>query len=104
MKARLIWLSLICCAFLCSLSLMAADASQDEPVTPAYTQSMVIPAQALALPSGDVFVKFAKSPVVSMPRFTMFFGERLANDTVPVLFRPYHRTAYFAFHYSDEAG
>lgn len=104
MKARLVWLSLLCCAFLFSLSLMVADASSRETTEAGYSQSMALPAQTIAITLCEPQPRFAKSPLLPLPLRFANSEESLAADIVPQQFLSYHKIAYYAFHYSDEAG
>lgn len=104
MKARLAWLSLLCCAFLFSLSLMVADAASRETTEAGYSQSMALPSQTIAITLCEPQPRFAKSPLMPLPWRLVKAEESMASDIVPQQFLSYHKIAYYAFHYSDEAG
>ena len=104
MKARLVWLSLLCCAFLFSLSLMVADAASREATEVGYSQSMALPPQTMAITIAEPQSRFAKSPILPLSWRLAKAEESLAVDIFPQQFLSYHKIAYYAFHYSDEAG
>lgn len=103
MKIRLFWLFVLTCGLLLAMSLLVAgETSLHAPCVALHVAKT--PALAAPLPPCE---KVARMPLVQrhapekyvLPQMPGATPERVA---MPIM--PYHRAAYFAFHYSDEAG
>ncbi|NLD34373.1 MAG: hypothetical protein GX653_05630 [Clostridiales bacterium] len=105
MKARLLWLLLLVCAFLLAMGLMVAAEGQEVADLPAYLASAALPGPVMCLPTaakaetalpGDILPQ-AQGECPPQPRAEHRPVERPAAI-------PYRVAAYHAFHLSDEAG
>ena len=104
MKTRLVWLGLLCCAFLFAMSLMVADAAPVEVIEEDYIQSMALPAPSMALADYEPEPKFPSNKTVPLHGYLADEASAMAQEIAPEQFLSYHVLAYYAFHYSDEAG
>ena len=104
MKTRLVWLGLLCCAFLFSMSLMVSDAAAKADSQPSYTQSMAMPSQTMAVDKTQPQVKPSNNQSDPLEGHTPEQSRAIGDMAVPIQFLSYYRLAFYAFHYSDEAG
>ncbi len=109
MKTRLLWLGLLCLAFLFALGLLVVSA-QALPPPPPRTQYLLpaLPASESAGQDGDSAVYrplcLSLGVYLQVPRPT--FRRLLESDAngTPVTGSSYADAAFAAFHFSDEAG
>ena len=107
MKARLLGLLFLCCGLLFALSLMVVDESSasippPEPLKP-YIQAMALPVSAPAMADRqDAVMVLPRDPEIE-PRELRARGLSGAGSA-PDQTLPYYEQAYYAFHFSDEAG
>lgn len=104
MKTRLVWLGLLCCAFLFSMSLMVSDAVAKADTQPSYTQSMAVPAQTMTVDKTQPQVRPSNNQSDSLQGHTPEQSCAIGDTVVPIQYLSYFRLAFYAFHYSDEAG
>ena len=104
MKTRLVWLGLLCCAFLFSMSLMVSDAAVKADYESGYKQSMAMPAQTMAISDTAPQIKHSNSESSLLRGQVPEQSTALDDQAVPEQFFSYYLLAYYAFHYSDEAG
>ncbi len=104
MKARLLGLLFLCCGLLFALSLMAVeDAAPAAEPSVTYIQSMVLPPTRPSSPDGEAGVKALPSGWKQAA--SALQGSPLpGGNTQPEQNSPYYEQAYYAFHFSDEAG
>jgi len=104
MKARLLGLLFLCCGLLFALSLMAVeDAAPAAEPSVRYIQSMALPQAQPSSPDGEAGVKALPSgwkPAV----FALGSSPLPGGYAAPEQYSPYYEQAYYAFHFSDEAG
>lgn len=105
MKARLLWLFVLVCAFLLALGLMVVAEGPMEADLPPYRPAYAVPGPVMWLPA-EAKAEQAM-PSRALPQGA---GEcppqprtQVQSVETPVLL-PYRLTAYHAFHLSDEAG
>ena len=104
MKARLLGLLFICCGLLFALSLMAVeDAAPAAEPSVRYIQSMALPQAQPSSPDREAGVKV-------LPSGWKLAASALGGSPLPGGYTPpeqdipYYEQAYYAFHFSDEAG
>ena len=104
MKARLLGLLFLCCGFLFALSLMAEEDKSPAPEpSVSYIQSMALPPQQPASPEGEGKLKIL--PLGWKLAVSLLQGSPLPGGHMPPeQDSPYYEHAYYAFHFSDEAG
>jgi len=104
MKARLLGLLFLCCGFLFAISLMAVeDAAPVSEPSVSYIQSMALPPPQPASPDGESRTKTL--PLGWKMAVSVLQGSPLPGGyTPPEQYSPYYKQAYYAFHFSDEAG
>lgn len=107
MKARLLGLLFLCCGLLFALSLMVVDESSasappPEPLHP-YIQAMALPVPAPTVADNQDAVK--AMPLDSeIELHGLHTRSRSCTGSAPEQTLPYYEQAYYAFHFSDEAG
>ena len=104
MKARLFGLLFLCGSLLFALSLMAEEEAVPaaEPSV-SYIQSMALPPPRPSSPDGEARVKALPSGWKHAV-FTLQGSPLPGGNTQPEQNSPYYEQAYYAFHFSDEAG
>ena len=104
MKARLLGLLFICCGLLFALSLMAVeDAAPAAEPSVRYIQSMALPQAQPSSPDGEAGVKVLPSGW-KLAASALGGSPLPGRYTPPEQYSPYYEQAYYAFHFSDEAG
>lgn len=104
MKARLLGLLFLCCGLLFAISLMVDTEAVPVPDSSiSYIQSMALPPPAPCgheEPSGLKAVPVRENLPEGENRETVVLG----TFEAPKQTLPYYELAYYAFHFSDEAG
>ena len=104
MKARLLGLLFLCCGLLFALSLMAVeDAAPAAEPSVRYIQSMALPQAQPSSPDGEAGAKALLSGW-KLAASTLGGSPLPGGYTPPEQDIPYYEQAYYAFHFSDEAG
>ena len=104
MKARLLGLLFICCGLLFALSLMAVeDAAPAAEPSVTYIQSMALPQAQPSSPDREAGVKVLPSGW-TLAASALGGSPLRGGYTPPEQYSPYYEQAYYAFHFSDEAG
>ena len=104
MKARFLGLLFLCCGLLFALSLMAVeDAAPAAEPSVMYIQSMALPQAQSSSPDGEAGVKALPSGW-KLAVCAIGGSPHPGGYTPPEQYSPYYEQAYYAFHFSDEAG
>lgn len=105
MKARLLWLFVLVCAFLLALGLMVVAEGPMEADLPSYRQTYAVPGPVMWLPAEAKAEQAMPSRALPQEAGECPPQPRTHDQRVemPVLL-PYRLIAYHAFHLSDEAG
>ena len=104
MKARLLGLLFLCCGLLFALSLMAVeDAAPAAEPSVRYIQSMALTQAQPSSPDREAGVKVLPSGW-KLAASALGSSPLPSGYAAPEQYSPYFEQAYYAFHFSDEAG
>ena len=83
---------------------MVSDAAAKAEADVGYTQSMAMPVQTMAVSITEPQVKPSNNQSDPLQGHMPEQSCAIGHTVVPVQFLSYHLLAFYAFHYSDEAG